>query len=82
MSESYEKLTVIELRHLAREKDVKLGAGISKQGIIDKLMQYDAALAAQADASAPAPAPAPAQRPVRSASIITDDEPEEDDDEA
>ena len=81
MSESYEKLTVIELRHLAREKDVKLGAGISKQGIIDKLMQHDAALAAQADASAPAPAPAPAQRPVRSASIITDDEPEEDEDE-
>ena len=70
MRESYEKMTVLELRRVAKEKGVKLGAGISKQGIIDKLT---------GDESAPAAAPAPEvqEAPVQpryTAAIITDDE--------
>ena len=77
MSESFEKLSVIELRKLAREKGIKLGAGINKQGIIDKLLE-----AADEGGQAPQEQPfqmtmqdpsAPA-RPIRSAAIITDDE--------
>lgn len=75
MSESYEKMTVLELRQVAKEKGVKLGAGISKQGIIDKLLQSE-----QEQTSAAPEAPAPAARPVRSASIIVDDDPEDSDD--
>ena len=36
MSE-FEKMTVLELRKVAKEMNVKLGAGISKQGIVEKL---------------------------------------------
>ncbi len=81
MSEAYEKLSVIELRKIAKEQGVKLGAGINKQGIIEKLLENQAA-------DAPAPADEPVQltmqtpeaspRPIRSAAIITDDEAEED----
>ena len=39
MSEQFEKMTVLELRRTAKEMGVKLGAGISKQGIIDKLTE-------------------------------------------
>ena len=34
MSESFEKMSVIELRQKAKEMGVKLGAGINKQGIV------------------------------------------------
>ena len=40
-------MTVIELRKLAKEKNVRLGAGLSKEGIIQKL---SAALEAEAPA--------------------------------
>ena len=43
MSEKYEAMTVLELRRVAKEMGVKLGAGISKQGIIDKLSSAAAA---------------------------------------
>lgn len=76
MSEDFSKMTVLELRRVAKEMGVVLGAGISKQGIVDKL---NAAASAKEAPSAPAPAapdapiaPAPAQRPVRNASIIAD----------
>ena len=42
-------MTVIELRKLAKEKNVRLGAGLSKEGIIQKL---SAALEAEAPAAA------------------------------
>ena len=48
------ELTVIELRKVAKEMKVPLQAGISKQGIIDKLT---AAMAEQAPVSAPAEEP-------------------------
>ncbi len=76
MSETYEKLSVVELRKIAKDKGVKLGAGINKQGIIEKLLEAGNADAepvqtAMQESAAPA-------RPVRSAAIITDDEQEED----
>ena len=74
MSEQFEKMTVVELRKAAKEMGVKLGAGISKQGIIEKLTAV-AALSAPA-----AEAEKPAAHPVRSAAIITDDETEDDED--
>ncbi|MBQ4074227.1 MAG: transcription termination factor Rho [Clostridia bacterium] len=78
MSEKFEKMTVLELRRVAKEMGVKLGAGISKQGIVDKLAEAEAAQGSVS--AAPAEAPAPEMpRPVRSAAIITDDESDEDD---
>lgn len=80
MSEQLEKLSVIELRQKAKEWGVKLGAGINKQGIIEKLQ---AAMPAENTAQKPAAAAeTPAEmthRPIRSASIITDDEMEDED---
>ena len=76
MSESYEQMSVIELRKIAKDRGVKLGARVNKQGIIEKLT----AAAPAADAPAPAPAADIPVRPIRSAAIITDDEMEEDED--
>ncbi len=84
MSEQFENLSVIELRQKAKEMGVKLGAGINKQGIIDKLTEA----AGQAQAESPAASYAeqtaihtePAPRPIRSAAIITDDEETDEDD--
>ena len=84
MSEQFEKLSVIELRQKAKEMGVKLGAGINKQGIIEKLKE--AAGPNQADEPAASYAeqmtmPAePVHRPIRSAAIITDDEEADDED--
>ncbi|MBR6667172.1 MAG: transcription termination factor Rho [Clostridia bacterium] len=53
------ELTVIELRKVAKELKVSLGAGISKQGIIDKLTMAIAeqqAAPVAADVTEPAPA--------------------------
>lgn len=71
MSEELEKLSVLELRKLAKEMGVKLGAGINKQGIIEKLAE---ARGAQEEEPRQ-----PMHRPIRSAAIITDDETEDDD---
>ena len=86
MSEQFESMSVIELRQKARELGVKLGAGINKQGIIEKLTQAVSKL----EPAAPAPAeqpetpaeeqPALPPRPIRSAAIITDDEEMDEDD--
>ena len=82
MSDQFETMSVIELRQKAKEMGVKLGAGINKQGIVEKLreaaeQQKDIpTLLEEAAPSAPAadiPDSAPA-RPIRSAAIITDDE--------
>lgn len=62
--EALESMTVVDLRQLARENGVKLGAGISKQGIVERLCE----VLAQEE-----PAPAPVAAP-RTASIIADDE--------
>ncbi len=68
------ELTVIELRKVAKEMKVPLQAGISKQGIIDKL---SAAIAAKE--------PEPAEEPAEQLSIdaVTDEEdiPEDEDEE-
>ena len=72
MSEELEKLSVLELRKLAKEMGVKLGAGINKQGIIEKLAE------ARGDNREEEPQQ-PMHRPIRSAAIITDDEAEDDD---
>ena len=72
MSEDFEKMSVVELRKAAKDLGVKLGAGINKQGIIEKLME------ARGDGQEPED-PRPMHRPIRSASIITDDEGEDED---
>jgi len=70
--EAFESMTVVELRKVARENSVTLSAGISKQGIIDRLCEkLLPAEAAPAPAQPEAPA-APAVR--RAASIVADDE--------
>ena len=69
MSE-FDKMTVLELRKVAKDMNVKLGAGISKQGIVDKLN----AVAALSKPNTPAEETAEPAQPVRHASIITDDE--------
>ena len=66
--ENFEAMTVIELRKVARENGVTLSAGISKQGIIDRLCEK---LVENEPAPAAAPAPAPVRR---AAAIVTDDE--------
>ena len=55
MDMNLNELTVLELRKVAKDMKVPLGAGISKQGIIDKLTM---AMAEQNAAPAEAPAPA------------------------
>ena len=84
MNEAFENLSVIELRQKAKEMGVKLGAGINKQGIIEKLKE--AAGQEEGHSSGPvgsqismAPETPPA-RPIRSAAIITDDEETDEDD--
>lgn len=62
----FEKMTVLELRKVAKDMNVKLGAGISKQGIVDKLNAVSS-LHTQEETNG-------ASAPVRHASIITDDE--------
>lgn len=78
MSEAYEKLTVLELRKVAKEKGVKLGAGISKQGIIDKLTEAGKANTPAADSQDALPEDK--ARTIRSAAIITDETVEDDED--
>lgn len=71
----FDKMTVLELRKVAKDMNVKLGAGISKQGIVDKLN----AVAALSKPNTPAEETAEPAQPVRHASIITDDEFEDND---
>ena len=91
MSEQFESLSVIELRQKAKEMGVKLGAGINKKGIVEKLKEAAGQMEAAAPAPAPvpeepapqpeaAPAPEPPARPIRSAAIIADDEETDDED--
>ena len=84
MSEPFESMSVIELRQKAKELGVKLGAGINKQGIVEKLKEAVGASAPAAEEtkeeeSAPAQ-PAEGRRPIYNAAIITDDEESDDDD--
>lgn len=67
--EAFEAMTVLELRGIARENGVKLSAGISKQGIVDRLCE---ALLPETPAAPAADAPAAPVR--RTASIVPDDE--------
>lgn len=67
----FEKMTVMELRKVAKDMNVKLGAGISKQGIVDKL---NAVTALNKPYEQPETEAAEQAAPVRRASIITDDE--------
>lgn len=70
--EALQAMTVIELRTVARENGVKLSAGISKQGIVDRLcdalIHEEPAPTAQTVPAVPA---APAQR---TAHIVADDD--------
>ena len=68
--EAFEAMTVVDLRQIARENGIKLSAGISKQGIVERLCDV---LVKEEEAPAPAPAAAPAAAH-RTASIISDDE--------
>ena len=78
MSENFESMSVIELRQKAKEMGVKLGAGINKQGIVEKLKAAAGQIQEKmAEVEEPAPAPA---HPIRSAAIITDDEETDEDD--
>ena len=76
MADHFEDMSVIELRQKAKEMGVKLGAGINKQGIVEKLRaaaqaepeQQEIAPAVEQDMLQEEPAAAPRAR------IITDDE--------
>lgn len=68
--ETFEKMTVIDLRKVARENGVTLSAGISKQGIVDRLCEK---LVPEAPAEKPA-APQEAAPVRRAAAIVVDDE--------
>ena len=57
------ELTVLELRKVAKEMKVPLSAGISKQGIIERLSAAIAAKAAEEPAEAPVEAPAAPEEP-------------------
>ena len=74
--EDFEAMTVIELRQIAKENGVKLSAGISKQGIVDRLAEHlipqDAP--AQTAEDAPVPVIEPPSPVRRNVSIVTDDE--------
>ncbi|MBQ8080776.1 MAG: hypothetical protein IJ240_02630 [Clostridia bacterium] len=78
MSEQLDNLTVIELRRLAREKGITLPAGINKQGIVDRLRGklYPQSVAAQ---RAQTPAPDAGSAAPKRASIIADDDYEDQD---
>lgn len=67
--ENFEAMTVVELRKIARENGVTLSAGISKQGIVDRLCEK---LTNTAPAQKSEETPAPQVR--RAAAIVTDDE--------
>ncbi len=69
--EALESKTVVELRQIAKENGVKLSAGISKQGIVDRLCESLTPAEAPAPAAPEAPAPA---APRRTVSIVADDE--------
>lgn len=69
--EAFEAMTVVELRKVARENSVTLSAGISKQGIVERLC---AALVKPEEEAAPE-AEKPATPIIRRvASIVSDDE--------
>ena len=69
--EAFEAMTVVELRKVARENSVTLSAGISKQGIVERLCA--ALVKPEEDAAAEAEQPAtPIIR--RVASIVSDDD--------
>ncbi|MBQ8653555.1 MAG: transcription termination factor Rho [Clostridia bacterium] len=61
--------TVIELRKLAKEHGVTLGAGVNKEAIIAKIAQALGSSCAPAGQEAPAPAPAPAAAPAQPQSV-------------
>ena len=85
MREQLEKMTVVELKALAKERHVKLSAGITKQGIIDRLVAADSEAepkdsVMEGQLSLPLETvKEPSRPPVRTASIITDDEAEDED---
>lgn len=81
-----ESMTVLELRALAKERHVKLSAGIDKKGIIDRLAESFAAEAAKEPAAPAAtpvvpaapvmpPAPAPVAAPVVPAAAAVNGQP-------
>ena len=74
MDMNLNELTVLELRKVAKDMKVPLGAGISKQGIIDKLTMV---MAEQNTEAAPASSPAPeAEEAEAIAPVAEDDTPE------
>ena len=74
MDMNLNELTVLELRKVAKDMKVPLGAGISKQGIIDKLTM---AMAEENTEAAPASSPAPeAEEAEAIAPVAEDDAPE------
>ena len=63
--ETLEGMTVVDLRKLARDNDISLGAGISKAGIVDRLCEALVETVSK---------PSEAAAPVRRAAIVTDDD--------
>ncbi len=84
MTAGWEDMTVAELRKYARDHGITLSAGINKQGIIERIaaaseqvtLADTAAPAKQQDTPAAEPAAEESKRPVRKASIISDDDDE------
>ena len=85
MASRWDEMTVAELRKYAREHGITLSAGINKQGIIDRIAEYENAEQISisekpeeppAEAAEAETAEEPLRRPVRRASIISDDDDE------
>ena len=75
--ETLENMTVVELRQIARENGVKLSAGISKQGIVDRLHAELGGEEASQQQTLPVQEPAAPETPAparRTVSIVADDE--------
>ena len=86
MTSRWDEMTVAELRKYAREHGITLSAGINKQGIIERITSYESSpeQLSMPETSAPSgesaaenePGGEQPRRPVRRASIISDDDDE------
>ena len=80
MASRWDEMTVTELRKYAREHGITLSAGINKQGIVDRIAEYegtqDQLSIGEPEQPAAAGTEEAAPKPVRRASIIADDDDE------
>ena len=79
MASLWDEMTVADLRKYARDHGITLSAGINKQGIVDRITEYEQSAQSAEQVSMdtePAPADEQSRPAVRRASIIADDDDE------